>query len=198
MTASRSVSSVVLSRYAGALIDLAQQSNSLDKVLSDLRSLAAMVEGSSDLAAMIRSPMIGKAKQIAALSEIAAKAKFQTITFNFLGVLAENRRLNLLVDVIAAVERIVAERSGRAPVAVTTAVALSDAQKKELQTKLASSLGHDVTLEVKVDPSILGGMIVTIGSKMIDDSVRRKLERLQGALTRRASNNPVQTIKEVV
>lgn len=198
MTASRSVSSVVLSRYAGALIDLAQQSNSLDKVLSDLRSLAAMVEGSSDLAAMIRSPMIGKAKQIAALSEIAAKAKFQTITFNFLGVLAENRRLNLLVDVIATVERIVAERSGRAPVAVTTAVALSDAQKKELQTKLASSLGHDVTLEVKVDPSILGGMIVTIGSKMIDDSVRRKLERLQGALTRRASNNPVQTIKEVV
>ena len=198
MAASGSISSVILSRYAGALIDLAQEAKILDKVHADLSAFANMVEGSSELFMMVHSPMMSKTEQMAVLGEIAKKAKFQDLTLNFIGVLVQNRRLNVVLDIIRTAEKMIAERKGLVSVAVTTASALSEPQKKELQTKISASLGHDVILDIKIDPAILGGMIVTIGSQMIDDSVRRKLERLNALLIKGANTNTIQTLKEVV
>ncbi len=198
MTASRPISSVVLTRYSGALIDLAEEAKAVDKVRQDLMSFADIVEKNEDLAHFIRSPLTNKSKQVNIVTEIAKKSKFHDLTQNFLCVLAQNRRLANVVEIVRTVEKMIAQRQGVSVVGVTTAVPMSEPQKKELQTKIAASLGHDVALEIKVDPAILGGMIVTIGSRMIDDSVRRKLERLNVLLTQGANTNTVQTLKEVV
>ena len=197
MTASGSVPTVVCARYARALVDLAEQEKGLDHVFSDLMALRAALKAHGDLARMIGTPTVEKSRQLAVMMDIAKLGRFHKLTQNFLGVLVKNRRLNALSGVIDAAETLRAERAGARAVKITTAIELSDTQRSEIAKKMSASLGHDVTLEVTIDPAILGGMIVTVGSRMIDDSVRRKLERLKLSLVQRA-NNTNQTIKEVV
>lgn len=197
MTRAGKASYAVTSRYATALIDLAEEAGITAKVEQDLAGLAAMIKESPELAAFIQSPSANVKRQEAAVLELAAKAKFQDITKNFLGVLVNNRRLYALAGVIEAVRAELANRRGEVSATVETAQDLSPQQLKSLQDAIAKGVGHDVNLKARVEPGILGGMIVTVGSKMIDASVRRKLERLRGAMTRQANQNVNKKVKEV-
>ncbi len=197
MTSSMPISSVVLSRYAGALIDLAEKDKAVDKIQKDLADLRGMIDSSDDLNALIASPMVSKEKQEKAINGIASKAKLQKLTKKFLGVLIENRRLGALPGIISAYEKLVAQRSGQIEVSVETAEKLTAAQRKSVEKSISSALKTDIKLTEKVTPEIIGGMVVTIGSYMIDDSVRRKLERLNVALKGHSNQNTV-NLKEVV
>ena len=192
-----SVSSVVCTRYAGVLIDLAGESGAVEKVQQDLRDIKTMIKNAADFADFISSPLAGRERQRAVMRAIAKQARLQPLTAHFLGVLVENRRLNALSGIITAYEKIIAARSGAVTVRVETAVTLTEAQEKAFREKLSKALNADVAMETAVTPEILGGSVVTIGSYMIDDSVRRKLERLNTALKQGANQNN-QNLKEVV
>ena len=189
-------STVVSRRYAGALLDLAEESKALAKVEKDLDELAAMMLSSSDLATMIASPLTTRADQEKAAQKLAEKAKFQKLTKNFLGVLAQNGRLNILPAILRDVESEMTKRRGELVANVETAVALTDKQTKALQKEISKAMGRDVMIEATVNPDIMGGMVVTAGSYMIDDSVKRKLERLRSAMSGSANENV--NLKEVV
>ncbi len=195
MTSAAKASSAVATRYAVALIDLAEDKKNLSKVEKDLQELRSMIESSDDLSVLIRSPLVGKAQQEKALAALATKAKFQDLTQNFLGTLAQNARLSALEGIIAAFHAEISRRRGEVNVQVQVAQDMSAKQKKSLQDTISKTVGSDVTLDVRVDPSILGGMIVTVGSQMIDDSVARKLERLQAAMSKQSNQNLV-NVKE--
>lgn len=171
MSASRETSQIVSLRYAKALIDLAEDSKSLKAVESDMNELDNMLAESADLRAMIASPVISRKDQQAVMEAIAKKAKFDKLTINFLKTLAENRRLYALKKMIEAVRLDLSKRRGEVKASVTVAQDLTAAQRKELEATLSKSVGADVSVDVKVEPTILGGMIVTMGSQMIDDSV---------------------------
>jgi len=198
VSSSVSVSSVVISRYAGALADLAEESKSIPKVEKDLISLSGIIKESQELSSLIHSQSISADKQLAVLSDICDKAKFQKLTFNFLGVLAQNRRLNALEEIIDAFGKVLAKRAGQVSVNVETAEKITAAQEKDIKQKIEKALGTTIAVETKVTPEIIGGMIVTIGSYMVDDSVRRKIERLGVALKSNANQNTIQNLKEVI
>lgn len=173
----------VASRYAAALIDMAEKADSIAKIEKDFAELEAMIAASADLQSLIRNPLMNRTQQQAAILAISAKAGFSELTNSFLGVLAQNRRLPAMDAVIRAVKAELARRRGVVDARVQTAFALSDEQTKALQKSLSDAMGSHVTLNVEVNRDLLGGMIVTVGSRMIDDSVRRKLERLKRAMT---------------
>lgn len=198
MSSSMPISSLIFSRYAGALIDLAEQGKAVDKVHKDLSSLGKAIESSDELQRLISSPLVSSQKQADVINEIAKKAKFNDMTKNFIGVLSQNRRLGALPGIIISYGKMVAAKSGQVEVSLETAAKLSSEQLKEFETKVGTALGTSIILEEKVSPEIMGGMIVTIGSYMIDDSVRRKLERLGMALKSNANQNTVKNLKEVV
>jgi F-type H+-transporting ATPase subunit delta len=193
---SAKASHAVTSRYALALIELAQESNKIQQVERDLNELASMIVASADLATVISSPSLSSDQQFKAIMAIADKAKFEGLTRNFLGVLVKNRRLGVIQGITDAFRTELSRRRGEVAVEVQTAQDMSASQFEALQRAIAKGLGRDVALKAKVEPSILGGMIVTIGSKMIDDSVARKLERLKAAMSRQSNQN-IQTVKEV-
>jgi len=197
VTSAPQVSSVVSARYATALIDLAEDSKLLDKVEKDLHDLEAMIAASGDLTRVIRSPLTGRSQQAAAMDALASKARFQKLTVNFLGVLVQNRRLYALESILRAARREFSRRRGEVKAHVETAEALNTKQKDTLQRSISNALGTGISLETSVNPAILGGVIVTIGSRMIDDSVRRKLARLRSAMSRQANQNITQNIEEV-
>lgn len=197
MSSSMSVSSVVLSRYAGTLLDLAEEGKSVSKIQKDLGDVLAMISASDDLAQAIASPLLSQSRQEAIVSDLAAKAKLQKLTKSFLGVLVQNRRLNALEGIITEFNKLVSARSGEVAVRVETAAKMSAAQSKEFQKNIESALGQSVSIEMRITPEIIGGTVVTIGSYMIDDSVRRKLERLNVALKSGSNQNTV-NLKEVV
>ncbi len=189
-------SHAVTSRYALALIELASESNKMEKVEKDLAELLAMVSTSPDLNTVINSPSLSRDRQGAAIAAIAAKAKFEPLTVNFLGVLVKNRRLNAVAGIIDAVKSELSRRRGEVAVEVQTAQDMTPSQFEALQRAISKSLGREISMKARVEPSILGGLIVTVGSKMIDDSVARKLERLKAAMSKQSNQNS-QTIKEV-
>lgn len=184
MSSKTQVSSLVCQRYAKALIQQAESVKKLDKVEQDVKDLSAMIESSDDLRNVIRSPLFNQVSLSKALFAIADKAKFQDVTKSFLGTLIENGRLNILEQVIAAFGVVLSKKRGELEVEVKVAQDLSAKQRKDLEAALSKSLGGAVAMDVQVDPSILGGMIVTAGSCMVDDSIARKLERLRADLGR--------------
>ncbi len=198
MTSSSSIPLVVLSRYAGALIDLAEQAKSVKEVQKDLHEMKAMITSSKELARFISSPLISVETQKSVIDDIVQRANFNKLTQNFLGVLVQNRRLNALEGIIDAYDKAVSVRAGEVFVRVETAVKLTSAQEKAFQKKLSNVIGSNVFVKTEVVPEILGGMIVTVGSHMVDDSVRRKLERLSSALKQGSNQNTAQNLKEVI
>ncbi len=199
MSSSRSVSSAVSERYASALLDLAAESKKLEKVESDLLDLQNMIASSNDLRAVLRSPAIKPEQHMRVLTEVSKKAKFQDITANFLNVLAKNRRSYAIETMITSIMEELAERRGQVKARVESAKPLSAAQQKEIASNLKESLGPNVVLDCVVKPELIGGIIITIGSKMIDDSVARKLERLKVRMAEANENfaNQNQQLKEV-
>jgi F-type H+-transporting ATPase subunit delta len=173
---------------------MAAEAKLVEKVEKDLMDLKGMIESSSDLVMLIQNPLVSKKQQQTAIAALAKKAKFQNLTSNFLGVLAHNKRMGRLPSVIAAFTRELSERRGEVEAHVESAFSLSASQSKKLQEQLSKVVGSEVALNVSVNKDLLGGMVVTIGSTMIDDSVRRKLEKL-GRKMGAGSND--QQLKEV-
>lgn len=168
----------VAQRYATALFALAGEKGLYDAVAADLRILTDAIDASSDLRTLIYSPVFTRAEQTAAVAKLAGKAELTDITKKFLGVLATNRRLAALADVAHIYKVKLAEQRGEHTAEVTSASALRPGQLESLREKLTAKLGGRVTLDLKVDPEIIGGLVVKVGSRMIDSSIRSKLERI--------------------
>lgn len=186
---------VVAVRYASALIEMADDSKVLDKIEQDMADLDKMMESSADLSSVIRNPLISKQQKQAAIEAIASKAKFQDLTTKFLSVLAVNGRLQNVTMIMDAFKRQLRVHRGEIEIKVQTASALTAEQTKTLKKQFSDKIGMNVTLEVSVNKDIIGGMVVTIGSRMIDDSVRSKLERLGRSMG--AGSNENTLLKEV-
>lgn len=169
----------VAGRYASALYELADSARSLDKVADDLRTLRDMCADSADLARLIASPVVGRDAQSAAITALGAKAGFDPLTVKFLGALARNRRLGALRSVIAAFLAELARRRGEVTAEVASAQPLKPAHLDRVREALAAALGSRVVLETRVDRSLIGGMVVRVGSKMVDASLATKLEKLR-------------------
>jgi len=179
---SASSSSGVTDRYASALFDLALGEKKLDSVLKDLTRFDALLAGSEDLMRLVRSPVFSAEDQFAAVDGILNKAKISGITGNFIRVVAKNRRLFAMPGMLSAFQHLLAEHKGEASADVSVAQPLTAQQTKELKAALKSVVGKDVAINATVDPSLIGGMIVKIGSRQIDTSLRTKLSSLKLAL----------------
>jgi len=172
----------VSGRYATALFELARDENSIDAVLADLDQFDRLLAESDDLKRLVRSPVFSADTQLKALSAVLEKAEISGVSAKFLKVLTANRRLFAVNDVIRAFRALVAKFKGEATAEVTVAEALSDANLEALKAALKSVSGKDVTLNVKVDPSIIGGLVVKLGSRMVDSSLRTKLNSIKNAM----------------
>lgn len=182
MEISGGITASLAGRYASALYDLAKEQNAVATVESDLETLSGALGESADLAALIRNPKITRDDAAKAVDAVAALLGVSTLSRNFLGVLAGNRRLAALPDMIRAFAAIAAAMRGEVTAEVTTAHPLDDNQLAALAAKLKEREGHDVKLKAKVDPAILGGLVVKIGSRMIDSSIRTRLNSLAQAM----------------
>lgn len=171
-------------RYAQALFDLADETGVLDAVRADLKSLRGAWAESADLRRLATSPVIAAEDQGKGLIAIADKAKFNAVTKNFLGLLAQNGRARDLTGVIAGFEALYAKKTGVVAAEVVSAQMLTAAQLKTIQTTLRASLGKDPELTARVDPAILGGLKVKVGSKLFDASLKTKLDQMKFALKR--------------
>ena len=169
-------------RYAAALYDIAETAGTLDAVAGDLRGLQAMITESADLRRLIVSPVVDRADQAKAMRALLERAGVNELTQRFVGVVAENRRLFVLPTIIDAYLRRLAERRGEVVAHVSSAKALSPAQVEKVTEQLRRSLGAKVVVELAVDPSLIGGLVVRVGSKLVDDSLKTKLARLQLAM----------------
>jgi F-type H+-transporting ATPase subunit delta len=173
---------LIAERYASALYELADEAKALDKVAADLKAAKAMMAASQDLVRLIRSPVLGRSDQAKAVTALADKAGFHDLSKRFLGTLAQNRRLFALTSVIDAFLAELARRRGEATADVTSAVALTPAQTQALEEALRSVVGSKVSVDLKVDRSLIGGLVVRVGSRMIDTSLATKLRRLRLAM----------------
>jgi F-type H+-transporting ATPase subunit delta len=169
-------------RYATALFELADQEKSLDQVAQDLRQLAGMIRESKDLQRALRSPVISRQSQGKAMAALLDKAGASTLTKRFVGVVAENRRLFTLPDIIDSYLALLAGRRGEISAEVTSAQPLNDGQLGALKAALKKAMGAEIAVNAKVDPGLLGGLIVRLGSRMVDSSLRTKLQRLRLAM----------------
>jgi len=169
-------------RYASALFDLANADKQLDAVTSDLVSLNAMIGESEDLCRILSSPVISRDDQGKALSAIVKKAKFNGLTSNFIAVVVDNRRLFVLPAIIAVFKAILSQHRGEATAEVIAATELSKKQLTALGGSLKEAIGSKVTIDASVDPELLGGLVVKVGSRMIDTSLRAKLQQLRLAM----------------
>ena len=169
-------------RYATALFELADQQQALDTVAADLNKLKAMIEESADLARLIGSPVLSREVQAKAMATIAEKAELGQTVRNFVGVVAANRRLFALKGIIAGFLSLVAARRGEVTAEVTAAQALTKGQLTAINEQLNRAIGSKVAVDVRVDPAIIGGLVVKVGSRMVDGSLSTKLTRLQLAM----------------
>jgi F-type H+-transporting ATPase subunit delta len=169
-------------RYASALFELASEQGFVTAVESDLDTLGQAIAATPDLAALIRNPEIGRDAAAKAMDAVAQVLGLSELTRKFLGVLAANRRLAKLPEVVRAFSAIAAAQRGEVTAEVTSAHALSDAQIAALTEKLKVRQGREVKLTAKVDPALLGGLVVRIGSEQIDGSIRTRLNSLATAM----------------
>ncbi|MBV6631564.1 MAG: F0F1 ATP synthase subunit delta [Alphaproteobacteria bacterium] len=174
--------SEIAERYSAALFELADEAKQVDAVEADLRGLKSLLGESDDLRRLTHSPVISREQQSKAVAAILEAGKANPITTKFLGVIAANRRLFALNPIIDRFLADLAERRGELTADVTSAVKLSDEQLSALTDTLKKTFGAKVSINPTVDPAILGGLIVKVGSKLVDDSIRSKLQRLQLAM----------------
>jgi len=169
-------------RYASALFDLARDQRQIESVGNSLDALGQALLDSKDFAELVSSPLVSRDEAGKAFAAIAPQLKLDPITTNFLGVLARNGRKNELRAVIRAFRRLASEHRGETAAEVVTARPLNDDQVAALKTQLRARAGRDVAIEATVDPDILGGIVVKLGSQQIDASIRTKLNRLAQAM----------------
>lgn len=169
-------------RYAQALFDLADDGKQLDAVADELKQLGALIDESADLRHLITSPVIARDEQAKAMAAILDQASAGDLTRRFVLVVANNRRLFALPQIIKAYLAELSRRRGEVVAEVTSATALTPSQEASLNETLRKAVGAKVQVDLKVDPSLLGGLMVKVGSRMIDSSLRTKLQKLQFAM----------------
>ena len=177
-----SISASIAGRYATAVFELSRDANGLDALEKDLDALRETVSGSAELRDLINSPMYSRDEQAAAIGAIAQKMGLGGVLANTLQLMAKNRRLFTVPALISSVGAMIADAKGEVTADVTAATELTAAQAEKLAGALAKQTGKTVKLNVAVDESLIGGMIVKLGSKMIDTSVASKLASLKNAM----------------
>ncbi|MEE4199238.1 F0F1 ATP synthase subunit delta [Erythrobacter sp.] len=182
MDISAGIQASLAGRYASALFDLASEAGNVSAVENDLAALDQALDQSPELRSVTASPQLSRKQQGDAISAIAHHLSLTELTINFLGVLAGNRRLSKLPAMIAAFRAIAAAQRGEVSAKVTSAHPLSEEQLAALKTKLTARQGRTVMLSHDVDPDLLGGLVVTIGSERIDASIRTRLKSLSQAM----------------
>jgi F-type H+-transporting ATPase subunit delta len=169
-------------RYATALFELARDADAIAPVQADLKAFGAMVASSPDLQRLVRSPVFSADEQAKALAAILDKAGIKGIAANFLRVVAGNRRLFASCEMIRGFNALVAKHKGEVTAEVTVAEQLNDARLSDIRDALKAVTAKDVTIDVTVDPSIIGGLKVKLGSRMVDASLRTKLNSIKFAM----------------
>jgi len=169
-------------RYASALFDLAQETGAVDSVGADLARFDAMIGESADLARLVRSPVFSSEDQTRAVVAVLDRAGIGGLAANFVKLIAQNRRLFAVRDMARAYRAFVAKSRGETTAEVVVAQPLSDSHLATLKDALRGTTGKDVALDVKVDPGLIGGLAVKIGSRMIDASLKTKLQSIKIAM----------------
>jgi F-type H+-transporting ATPase subunit delta len=169
-------------RYATALFELALEANAIDAIKADLEGFDALVAENADLARLVRSPVFTAEEQTKALSAIIGRIGMSGLAAKFLKFVASNRRLFAVREMIAAYRRLVARHKGELTAEVTVAAPLGAAHLRAVNDALNAATGKSVTVEVHIDPSIIGGLVVKLGSRMVDSSLRTKLNAIKHAM----------------
>ncbi|MEM6888413.1 MAG: F0F1 ATP synthase subunit delta [Pseudomonadota bacterium] len=182
MSEPASVSTSIAGRYASAVYEIAKEADAVPAIEADIASLDQAITESEDFRALIHSPIYSRDEQGFAVSALAAKMDLSETTSNTLELMANKRRLFVLPQLIAALKDIIATEKNEVAADVVSAQPLSDAQAEKLSAMLAETTGKTVTLKKTVDETLIGGLIVKVGSRMIDTSVRSKLNSLQNAM----------------
>nr|WP_155197618.1 F0F1 ATP synthase subunit delta [Roseibium hamelinense] len=177
-----SLVSGVAKRYASALLDLSEEQGVTADVERDLNTIEGFLDESSDLDRLVKSPAFSAEEQVAALSALLDKAGIKSLAANFVKLAAQNRRLFVLPGMIAAYKMLLAEKRGEVTAEVTSAAPMSDAHASALKDALSASSGKNVNITAKVDPALIGGLVVKLGSRMVDTSLRTKLNSLKFAM----------------
>jgi F-type H+-transporting ATPase subunit delta len=169
-------------RYATALFDLARETNAIDAVKVDLEHFDALVADSADLLRLVRSPVFSADEQLQALGAVLDRIGIGGLAAKFLKLVTSNRRLFAVREMIRGFRELVAQHKGEATAQVTVAEPLKDEHIAALRSALKSVSGKDVDLEINVDPAIIGGLVVKLGSRMVDTSLRTKLNSIKHAM----------------
>ena len=182
MSEPASISSGIAARYATAIFEISKDDKSLAKLESNVTDLAAALDTSDEFAELIASPIVPRSEQKAAVMAIADKMGLEPVLKNGLGLMAEKRRLFVLPQLIVKLREMIAEDKGEVTADVTSAKALTKTPSDKLAKTLKATVGKDVNINATVDESLIGGLIVKVGSKMIDTSIRSRLNSLQNAM----------------
>ena len=182
MSEPASISAGIAARYATAIFELAREDSALAALETDVEALGAALDVSPELRAMIASPILTRDEQGRAIAAIAAAMTLQASFANALALMAQRRRLFVLPQLVRALRARIAEEKGEVTADVTSAAPLSDAQAKKLAEVLQARTGKAIRLNAAVDPALIGGLVVKVGSKMIDTSIRSRLAALQNAM----------------
>ena len=174
--------SIIANRYATALFELADDQSRLDEVAADLTRLVSSIDESQDLQRLVRSPILNRKDQGKAMTSVLEAMEVGELTKNFVGLIAQNRRLFALTDMVKGFLDELARRRGEVTAEVTAARSLSESQVAALQESLQRSLGGKVSISHEVDPTLIGGMVVKVGSQMVDTSLRTQVNKIQIAM----------------
>jgi F-type H+-transporting ATPase subunit delta len=172
----------VAGRYATALFDLARDANSIDAVQADLQRFDGLIAESPDLARLVRSPVFSADEQLSALSAVLERAGIGGLAAQFIKLVTKNRRLFAVADMVRGFRNLVAQHRGEVTAEVTVAEDIRDDHVAALRNALKAVSGKDVDLKIKVDPAIIGGLVVKLGSRMVDSSLRTKLNSIKHAM----------------
>lgn len=195
--ASRTGNQDTAKRYATAFFELAKSRSQLDAIRQDMDTLAALLAEGGDILTFMQNPTLRREEQATTLAAVSAHLKLSPVTAQFLGMLALKRRLPVLSHILAATQALIAEHNGEITADVTSAQALDQTQVDAIAASLKKALGVDVIVRLNVDADIMGGLIIRVGSRLIDSSVRAKLERLHRALKNNTSTSDQKKMKEV-
>jgi F-type H+-transporting ATPase subunit delta len=182
VTTGKTIVSGVAGRYATAVFELAREEKRLDKVEADLAAIQSVMDESEDFRRLVASPLISREEQGKAVAAVLDRLKVQTVTRNFAGVVVKNGRLDVLPKIITAYNQLLAGERGEVTASVTAPRKLTEKQVKLVSDALAKHAGRAVKIDANVDESLLGGLVVRLGSTMIDTSLKSKLEHLQLAM----------------
>ena len=182
MTSKISSSDIVSDRYGSALYDLASEKKCIDEILNDLDVIEKVMKESSELRHVIKSPLVNSEEKLNILLKIFAGSSFNNLTTTFLKVLDNNKRISNILSIILQFKKINSEKRGDIAANVTSANELSEDEKNNITNQLKNTLGQKLSLNFNVDKEIIGGLIVKVGSKMIDTSIANKINKLKIAM----------------